>query len=109
MKRQSLTPKKTTAQKHSTLDSVSATELLKALHTLESISIIQGQIDDDLNISFSQKDTFSQDANKQKEPPVKPKTPSHLHSTTKSITPKNNSKLVNNLSVHKSKNPKQPT
>jgi hypothetical protein len=109
MKRQSLTHKKPTVEKHSTLDSVSATELLKALHTLESISIIQEQIDDDLNISFSQKDTFSHDPNKQKEPPVKPKTPSHLHSTTKTITPKNHSKLANNLSVHKSKNPKHPT
>lgn len=92
MKRQSLTPKKPTSSKLSTLDSVSATDLLKALHTLESISIIQEQIDDDLNISFSQKDTFSHDANKQKEPPAKPKTPSHLHSTTKTITTKNHSK-----------------
>ena len=45
---------------------MSASELLKALHTLESINMIQEQIDDDLNISFSQKDTFSQDGNGEK-------------------------------------------
>ncbi len=92
MKRQSLTPKKPASEKLSTLDSVSATELLKALHTLESINMIQEQIDDDLNISFSQKDTFSHDAHAEKTLPAQPKTLSHLHSTTKNITHKNHSK-----------------
>ena len=41
MKKLSLTPSKYKHDKQIALDSVSATELLKALHTLENINLIQ--------------------------------------------------------------------
>ena len=40
------------------IDSVTATELLKALQTLENIHLIQEESNEDFNISFCQKDSF---------------------------------------------------